>query len=189
MPKIRPLIDVLKEARKHVSIAQSRVLREWNNPNLSAKMAVLATEIDEILKHLPQESIYDEINLINKEINLINKEAKKEQPIINYKEAIRAIYNTTSGRDALKIGVQYGISNNQLKQIVSLTPAHTNLGKAIAKLKIKPIEPIEPITSSEPIEAPADNITNDSDNNNNGNEEYNSNGELDDELRQKLMGD
>lgn len=138
MPKVRPTLDIIRDAQRFLAFARSRMYREKFNQNLLAEITDISSKLDAFVIKMPQEPTNDLDRIISNEINLIKKETIKEIPKIDYRAAVRAIYNSTNGSQALKAGLSHGLNEQQIKVIVKkieVEMPNSNLGRVIARAK------------------------------------------------------
>ena len=198
MPKVRQIEYSFLDVQRHLGVGRSRIIKIEGDiqkrNNILARIDDAMRLVQGITKDviaLNEEQENSQVFLertITNEIDLIKKEAKKNIQKIDYHSAIPAIYNATTGAQAMNIGIQYGIELNKLKEIVKLAPPHTNLGKAIARLKPMTI-PSTPEPKQKPIPAALQfDIDEEEQNENNTINSDNDIPSIDDELMAKLKG-
>ena len=159
MPKIRPAGASLADALKHLRVFQARISNSQQDQDYARKITEAVVNIQVVQKDFPVDEndigsySNEEVNVVT---NLIKKEQKKNITKIPLMQIVKSMYNATSTRDALNIGVQHGITQEQIKLLIIKAPSTSNLGKVIAKLKPAPIPqtPIAPAVIAHKPPAP-----------------------------------
>jgi hypothetical protein len=167
MPKLREPVDSLRDAQRHLTVFHSRALKaSATHEVLTLTNEVIAT-IDKIINKLPQEPQEEKSfsdKAISSALDLINKEVKKDRPKIDLVALLKAMYNTTKTMDAVKIGLEHGITQEQIKNLIKKAPMNTPLGKLIAAKSAKLIQTsvVPAVIEPNGFEQDEEPITNDS---------------------------